>query len=240
MSAAVQSPSERPRVLLMALNYQPAERVVDYLEFLVGADVEVEVVVADESALRFLKEDPRVAPLLADARVRVHTLMPSKHGHTLRRPERLVVYKTPEAVLADARKDVAASRASRRLRASVTALETGQQRLSGAVHERLLIPFYRVLRPYLLSRRSRSLQRRVDLDRVERIVAADISAVALGWRLAKRNPTAVATTALDRLPYAGRTAGGHRAKTAAAADPHAAAMPDTAAPEPVPSEPTAD
>ena len=117
-------------------------------------------------------------------------------------------------------------------------LEAGHRRAAEIAHGRLFMPFYRVFRPYLLARRSRSLEKRLELRGVERIVAADISAVALGWRLARRHPDAVATTALDRPPYAGRTTGGTRPETAAAADPGAPTLPDSAAPEPVPADAT--
>jgi hypothetical protein len=224
----------RPRVLLMALNYHPAERVVDYLEFLASADVDVEFVVVDEAALRALREDERTAAVIADPRLRVLPLMPSEHAHPVRRLERLVLYKAPGALLARTRRGLAKVGAGK----PVAVLEAGHRRVAGVAHGRLFMPFYRVFRPYLLARRSRSLEKRLDLAGVERIVAGDISAVALGWRLARRHRNAVATTALDRPPYAGRTTGGARPETAAAADPAAATVPDSAAPEPVPTDAT--
>jgi hypothetical protein len=217
MTTSVRSTAERPRVLLLALNYKPGDRVFEYIEFLIAADVDVDFVVTDDATIEAVRENPAAAALLADPHVSAHALMPSEHGHPMRRVERLFLYRAPAAALA-----VVPGGGVKRL----------QEKVSDGVHWRLFMPFYRMLRPYLLARRASGLQRRVDVRAVERIVAGDISAVALGWRLARRFPGAVATTALDRPPYAARTTGGHRTETAAAADPHAAVVPDSAAPEP--------
>lgn len=54
-----------------------------------------------------------------------------------------------------------------------------------------------VVRPWVLGRRWRSVAAEVNLTSVERLVAADVAATTLVWRLCRRFPHVVATTALD-------------------------------------------
>ena len=52
--------------------------------------------------------------------------------------------------------------------------------------------------PWVLGRRWRSLRRRLEVAGAGHVVAADLAATTLVWHLARRYPTIVATTALDR------------------------------------------
>lgn len=63
-----------------------------------------------------------------------------------------------------------------------------------------------VVRPWLLGRRWRALPVRVDVAAAERLVAADVTAITLVWRLSRRYPHVVATTALDSPAVASRRA----------------------------------
>jgi glycosyltransferase involved in cell wall biosynthesis len=203
--------SERvsPRVLLIAFNHVPSERVTNYADYLVGQGVGVDLVVVDRR---------RVQGLSVDSRVRVHPLLKAESGQPLRRIERLVVHRIPGATLAATRRLLAGQRLTRPLAAPLVTLERWHLRLSEAFSRRIFHPAYRSIRPWLLSRPSRKALRAIDIAGVERIVAADLSAVALAWRLARRHRAATATTILDRKPYADREPAttGHEPVTAAA------------------------
>jgi hypothetical protein len=187
-------PASRRGVVVLALSYRLPQRVIRYVGDLVAAGVEVDLVVADKD---------RTADLDLDPAVRVHPLMPVESRHTLRRLERLLIYRIPGKALAEA------ARLARRGRAgtAVAALQRGHGRAAKAIHQRTFMPFYRVVRPYLLSRQSRQLLRRVDVGAADRIVAADLNAVTLGCKLARRFPGPAATIALDRPPYLSPTDG---------------------------------
>jgi hypothetical protein len=63
----------------------------------------------------------------------------------------------------------------------------------------------KVLRPWSLSaRRHRRRLAPLDVGRLDRIVAGDITAVSLAWKLARAHPSVVATTALDTTAYGAR------------------------------------
>jgi hypothetical protein len=79
----------------------------------------------------------------------------------------------------------------------------------------------KVLRPWSLSaRRHRRRLAPLDVGAMDRIVAGDITAVSLAWKLARAHPGVMATTALDTAAYA---AGGPR-------------TPDPVVPEPIATE----
>ncbi|MFC6021545.1 hypothetical protein ACFP2T_35925 [Plantactinospora solaniradicis] len=65
------------------------------------------------------------------------------------------------------------------------------------VHNRVLTPFYRMNRPRLLARTFHKRLAEVDFTEVDRVVAADLYGVTLGWQLARRYPHLVATMQLD-------------------------------------------
>jgi hypothetical protein len=65
----------------------------------------------------------------------------------------------------------------------------------GPLPRRLDRIYVALVRPWLLGWRWRKL--RSDVAKAERIVAADMSATTLVWRLCRRYPDIVATTALD-------------------------------------------
>jgi hypothetical protein len=177
--------------------------VVGYVHHLVGTGVQVDLIVP-------AAESTRRAPL--DRSVRVHPLMTSEARHPVFRLEQLLVFRVPGAILVRARslaRRCGLGPADRLL----TGLTRGHRRTARMVHRRMFMPFYRHLRPWLLALRARRALRDVDLTAVDRIVAADVHAVALGWRLARRHPEIPATTALDRKPIGRRSS--HRGGLAA-------------------------
>jgi len=187
---AVEAQKSVPRVLLLALSYRPPDRVVSYARNLRKLGVEVDLIVADQRSGEDLEFGPGV---------RVHPLMRDERRHPVRRLEWLLIRRGPEAVIALARR---ASRRSRRLDAALSVVERGHSRAAEVVHGRLFMPFYRQLRPWILARSARNTLAGIEVGAADRIVAGDISAVTLGWRLARRHPDVVATTALDTEPYA--------------------------------------
>ena len=77
-------------------------------------------------------------------------------------------------------------------------LSTPLRRIAGfPPTRRLAIRIYALARSWLLARRARSALAGLHLEHTDRIVAADVPAVTLGWQLARRYPRAVATTALE-------------------------------------------
>ena len=140
-------------MVVLSLAWYPADRVRSYVEDLVKAGVDVDLVVAEARSTQRVEIDPRV---------RVRNLVEARLP--LRRVESILVYTLPG-------------------------------KIPGKV--------YRLVRPLMLSRKAKAVLADLDLGSVDRIVAADKSAVPLGWRLARRYPNVRATTALDRKPYVG-------------------------------------
>jgi hypothetical protein len=183
---------ERRRVIVLALNFGVSVRILNYVRDLADAGVEVHLVLADQRRADEAEVDPRV---------RVHVLLPAEGRHPLRRAENLLVYRAPGKAIAVASGLAHRSRVARPLTRPLDLLGRGHRRAARIVHHRGFQPFYKTIRPYLLSRRFRELLKHVDVATADRIVAADISAVTLAWRLARRFPGPVATTGLDRAPY---------------------------------------
>jgi hypothetical protein len=182
-----------PQVIVLAFNHRPADRVIAYLDALLGAGVGVDLVVPEERSLAHLTLDPRV---------RVHTVIAREADLPVRRAERALLYRLPGGVLSMAGK--LSGRPPGRV---IGKLQRGHKRVAGAVHERVFMPFYRSTRAYLLARRASRTLRELDVAGADRIVAADIHAVALGWRLARQHPHIPATTSLDAAIYTRPPAG---------------------------------
>lgn len=72
-----------------------------------------------------------------------------------------------------------------------------RQRLPRLLPARMRRLYAAAVRPWWLGRRWRALARRADPAGAERIVAADVAATTLVWRLSRRYPHVAATTALD-------------------------------------------
>lgn len=186
---------DTPHVVVLAFNHTPAERLIRYAEALASRGVRVDMLVVDEDRRRNLLVDPRV---------RLHALVPVERRTPLRFTEWALLFHLPLGALARARRLAEATPATRPLAGAVAAVERGYQRVAYGVHGRLFLPVYRQLRPWLLSRPTRDSLRAIDLASAERIVAGDISAVSLAWRLARRYPDAMVTTGMDVAPYAHR------------------------------------
>jgi hypothetical protein len=180
------------RIVLLTFNYETPERVKAFANELAARGVEIDVVVSDRRRADNLELDPRI---------KVHAVMPEENRLLPRRMELLLVYKLPGGVLARARALTGRSKAARPLDATLAFTQRVHQRLAGIFHGRLFMPVYRNVRPLLLARKFRSLTT-VDVDKADGLVAGDITAVALGWRLARRHQGMVATTALDVETFA--------------------------------------
>jgi hypothetical protein len=181
------------RVVVLAFNHRLADRVTAYIDALLGAGVGVDLVVPEERTLAQATLDPRV---------RVHTVIGRESDLPVRRVERAVLYRLPGGVLSTVGKVTGRSKGR-----VIGTLQRGHRRVAGGVHERMFMPFYRSTRAYLLARRASRSLRDLDVAGADRIVAADIHAVALGWRLARRHPAIPATTSLDASLYTHPPAG---------------------------------
>jgi len=195
---------EPAHVLLLAVNHSAPRRVVAYAHWLLARGVRVTMVSVRAEHWRALGMDPRVE---------IRTLKEAEGRHPLPRGERLLVKRAPRAVIRRARAQVQARDRTRPLELAVGAVERAHLRGADLFHRRVFMPGYRVVRPYLLGQVGVPRLKGVDLEAVDLLVAADSSAVALGWQIARRHPGLRATTAMDRELFA------HRAVTDPAIDP---------------------
>jgi hypothetical protein len=179
------------RVVVVAFTYRLPERVSTYVDSLVAAGVEVDLVVPDDRAL----EDR-----LVDPRVRVHAVTPHEGRLLVRRVERIVLYRVPGGVLSRVR-GLTERAGWRPLDAAVELSQRGHARVARAVHRRMFMPVYRHIRALLLARRADRSLAGLDIAGADRIIAADVHAITLGWRLARRYPRIPATTSLDASLY---------------------------------------
>lgn len=191
--------STAPRVLLLNLNYKVSDKVLGYVTQLRRAGVEVDLVVPELRAVEEVELEPGV---------RVHPLLSDEREIPLRRAERLLAYRLPGAVIGFVRRVAVRGPLARPAEPVVSVLERGHRRAAGIFHGRVFVPFYRQVRPWLLARNGRRAVARLDVAGADRIVAADHSAVPLGWRLARRYPRVTATTALTTAPYTGEETSG--------------------------------
>jgi hypothetical protein len=185
-----------PRVVVLSFSYRPPRAVRTYVDSLVGVGVEVDLLLAEVRSTAELDIDPRV---------KVHTVLDIEETRLpVRRVERAIVFGVWERALGKARTYTIDRKALRPVDVVLDVAKRGQGYVSRNVHQRLFCPAFKVVRPWILTRRSHGLVRSLDLANVDRIVAGDSSAVPLAWRLARRYPTIRVTTALDRKPYLDR------------------------------------
>ena len=132
-----------------------------------------------------------------DPGLRLHVLKRAETAHPLLRAEQFVVYRLPGGVLARAARITGDGHAAGALTRPVSALQRVHGRTAGVVHRRVFMRAYRLVRSAVLARLFETQIGELDLDAVDRIVAADLDCVAFGRTLARVCPQAVATTALD-------------------------------------------
>lgn len=120
-----------------------------------------------------------------DERARLHRLERAEARHPLPWLEHTVVSRAPRALLWPLR----------RLGRAGAIVDGLQRRVSGAVHRRLFLPFYRHVRPLLLARIARRrVLRDIDMAQVKRVIVMDDVSVPLGYRLARRHADLTVTT----------------------------------------------
>lgn len=185
-----------PRVMVVSTVYQLNERVRTYVRDLLDEGVWVDLVFLETGAWEEIDaegwEEVRLHP-----RLTLHTLDGAEQRHPLRRVERVLVHKAPQAVLRRTSELTGQVKPLRPLHTPVKALEKGHQRAAGAFHRRVYVKAYRLVRPAVLAKLFRQRLAGVDMSAVDRVVAADVYAVTFGWKLARRYPHLVATTALE-------------------------------------------
>jgi hypothetical protein len=189
-------PSATPirRVVVVSLNYVAARQAIRYANALVEVGVDVDFVVTQNTSAT-------EAPVEVDPRVNVHPVMAVEAKHPIRRVERFLVFRLPGGLLSRARAITSRGGMTRGVDRALEAVQRAHQYAAGSFHHRMFMPVFRQVRPLLLARAARKGMAALDIGSVERIVAADNAAVPLAWRLARRYPTPVATTALDLTPY---------------------------------------
>lgn len=182
-------------VLLLSFVIRPHPRVTNLARQLLDRKVRVDLLVINAGAWAELAPHPLL---------RIHSLDGAEHRHPVRRLERVVVHRLPAAALGGA----ARLAGTGPLAAPLGSLQRGHGRLAETFHHRVYMRAYGIVRPWLLARLFRAAVRSIDLGDVDRIIASDILTVTLGWRLARRVPSAVATTSIG-LPADPRTAAGN-------------------------------
>ncbi|NJP32627.1 hypothetical protein [Micromonospora thermarum] len=186
------------RVMIISTVYQLKERIRNYVRDLLEKEgIRVDLVFLGAKSWEEVDpegwEQVRNHPLLT-----LYTLDGAEHRHPLRRVERVIVLRAPEAVLSRATRLTERVGPLRPLQRPAKALENGHRRVAGAFHSRIYNKAYKLARPSVLAKLFGRRLADVDFRTVDRIVATDVYAVTLGWRLARKHPHLVATTALDR------------------------------------------
>jgi hypothetical protein len=179
------------RVALLSFARTPSDRVKEHLAFLLSRGVPVTLVCLCRGHWREFRhvEHLDVVPLSRAERQHLFNIL-----------ESVLVYDVAGAALYRARR---LARRAPALRPPVTMIDRTHKKVARAFHTKVYNRFYALVRAQILaSLGRRELARKGPIPPLERIIAADTNAVALGWRLAKRFPQAVATTALERQPYA--------------------------------------
>jgi len=188
-------PVTRPRVVILALSYKLTTRVRSYVQDLVDAGVDIDLLVAENSSTEEAALDPRV---------RVHRVFDVEATDVpIRRIERGVLFTLPAKAFGKARSLTVGRPALKKVDAGLALTRRAQSRVSKGIHKKMFWPTFKVMRPLILSRKGQQRLAELDLARADRIVAADQPSVPLAWRLSRRYPGVRTTTALDRKPYVG-------------------------------------
>lgn len=185
--SATVAESRQPRVLLLAFNLRPHERVKALAERLLDEGARVDLLVLSDKNWDDLADRPNLHIL---------ALQGAEKRHPVLRAERILVTRAPQKVLNGLGRLTGDGAAGRPVRS----LQRRQERLSKAFHRRVFMKTYQNFRPLLLSRIFDKRLPGIGLDHVDMIVASDALSVTLGWKLARRFPNAVATTSLDPPP----------------------------------------
>ncbi|MEV0427362.1 hypothetical protein [Micromonospora sp. NPDC050495] len=177
----------RSVVLVVSMAQHPPDRVVELVRTLVARGDEVHLFTRGAQA--WLESGIEPLPVIREApRREVH--------YPVRRVERVLVYKLPGVVsrVGDRLAERWPGRWIGRLGAAVS---ERRRWVSGGIHHKLFYPRYAVLfRPLAMAWMFAPQLRGLAVDRVDRIIACDTLGIPLASRLAKRFPSATATTSL--------------------------------------------
>lgn len=170
------------RVVVVTINPLQADRTRALVDQLTRRGFGVDLITAQPWAVR--RDDP----------VRVHELGTHESGKMLLRLERLLLFAVPVAVLSVMQR-LAARVSAPRPEAVVRFVRRVHQRIAEAVHKRVFLRGYGVVRPRVLWRITRRVALpHLDLDRVRRVVVADAFGIPIGWQLGRRCPDVPVTT----------------------------------------------
>jgi glycogen(starch) synthase len=185
-------PGEAEHVLLLAINPPSYRRATEFANKLVQHGVVLDVVTSEARHWHRQKVDPRV---------RLH-LVAQREQNVL--PTRITDAVFEEAPGRALRRLRAASRRRHTLWPEIAVMRAQKAHGKGsrAIREKLYGPVYRVVRPLALWRIFRKqVAPQLDLGRVRRIVVYGSSAVAIGWRLARADPTLEVTVDVDAARF---------------------------------------
>ena len=184
-----------PRRVVVLSSYRTVpRRIARYVLGLLNLGAQVDLFVLSEASWDGFPIDPRL---------RIHVLESAESTTSLLRAERFVVYRLPGGVLARTARLAGRGHLGEALTRPVPALQRAHKWTANAVHRRLFMRAYRLVRSLVLARLFARQIRELDLSTVDQIVASDLDCVTFGRRLARVCPGAVATTALELRPSAG-------------------------------------
>jgi hypothetical protein len=147
-----------------------------------------------------------------DDRIKVIELTEGEGRHPIPRSERVLVFRIPrllfggpaQALSAFAKVPVAGLPAKALLPAA-RAVQRAQERVSMAVHTKVYLRFYKIVRPYILWRVARrDAVPHLGMDGVDLLIVTDAAAIPLGWHLARRYPELKVHFSLDRSIWENR------------------------------------
>ena len=158
---------------------------------------DIECVLAHGGRVTLVVGDPRAWGQLDD-RVDAVDLSSAEHRYWLRRAEQFILYGIPDMPLRLLRQvlDVCArctytpvGRHMTRMAEAVDRRRSHVHTSANRLHDRLFLPHYRTVRPWVLWRVARrGLLSDHDFSDADQIVVADDLSTALGWHLARRLP----------------------------------------------------
>jgi glycogen(starch) synthase len=180
-------------VLFISVGGSVARSVKNHAAYLIARGVPVELITVNPVPWQTVG---------LDRRVRVHSLREGEGRHPLPRTERVLVYRAPGKALDLLSPLADRPRYGRGLEVAVGAAGRGHRRVADAFHQKVFIRGYRVVRPYLLWRITRSeLYGQLAPGRFKRAVVWDTHSVPIGWHLAREFQDLEVSLGLDRSEW---------------------------------------
>jgi hypothetical protein len=168
---------------------------------------DMECVLAHGGRVTLVVGDPRAWGQLDD-RVDAVGLSSAEHRYWLRRAEQFILYGIPDMPFRLLRQVLDGSarfthapmgRHMTRMAKALDQRRSQVHTIANRLHDRLFLPHYRTVRPWVLWRVARhGLLSDHDFSDADQIVVAEVSSTALGWHLARQFPHVKVGFSLDQ------------------------------------------